>query len=178
MKTLLLTAIMTLTMMLGASHAWAQARVCVGGGCDTGTTETFADCMKRSPATDQYKCNYLPESPMNTDENQGKTDNQIAMSLSQQLYCQSKNVLAGNLGLLLGLGLALMGLYQMVSGNLVGGLILLICGALITALPSLVESTMKGTYEFTKIFRDDKSGEMCVPVCNGSVAAPGPGCQK
>ncbi|HEX2859329.1 MAG TPA: hypothetical protein VHP58_03930 [Alphaproteobacteria bacterium] len=107
-----------------------------------------------------------------------QTDGQIALSLSQQLYCQSKNVLASNLGLLIGVVMALAGLYRMVSGNLAGGMIMLICGALITALPSLVESAMKGTYEFTKMFRDNTPGEMCVPVCNGGMAAPGPGCQK
>lgn len=135
--------------MLGAAHAWAQnlPRVYITGG-QTGATESFADCMKRSPATEQYKCNLLTDSPVNTDENQGKTDNQLAMGLSQQLYCQSKNVLAGNFGLLLGLGLALMGLYQMVSGNLMGGIIMLVSGALITALPSLIESGLKGLGTF------------------------------
>jgi hypothetical protein len=76
------------------------------------------------------------------------TDGQIAMALSQQLYCQAKGVLSGNLGLLAGMVIALYGLYTMINGAVSGGLILVICGALLTALPSLVQSTMQGLSGF------------------------------
>jgi len=130
---------------------------------------TYQECMDKSSALQKWYCNDYPDAPGN--QTPTVTDSQAGLSLSQQFYCQAKGVLSGNLGLIAGLLLALTGLWAMVNGSLTGGVITLICGALITALPSLTESFLKGAYTFTQHnLGNGGNSEMCVPTCNGTQA--------
>ncbi len=155
-------------------------RVSIGGGGGNPNTASQMDCVNhpQGGGTDPNGNPYLACVDDNLDP---ATMGQTGVTLSQQFYCQSKYVLSGNFGLLIGLAVALLGLYQMVNGAVAGGLILLLCGALITALPSLVESTMKGTYSFVSstLGSGSSGGEMCLPICNGMQATGTTGnCKK
>jgi hypothetical protein len=105
------------------------------------TGATNPDCTKSASST-AVDANGNPL-PACVDDNVD-TSGALSKQLSQDLYCQSKKLLSGNIGLLIGVVIALFGLYQMAGGNLMGGLVLLVCGALVTALPSLVESFLTG----------------------------------
>ena len=73
------------------------------------------------------------------------TDGQLATSLAQQLVCDTHNVISGNLGLMMGFLVACWGLYLMIVKNsMKSGLMFLIFGALLTALPGIVLSFFDG----------------------------------
>lgn len=73
------------------------------------------------------------------------SDGAISEMLSAEMYCSIGRMLEGNLGLILGLVLVFIALWSMINGaKIVVALPFIILGALITALPSLVESTFDG----------------------------------
>ena len=73
-----------------------------------------------------------------------QTNGQLGLQLSQELYCQMKSAFTSNTGLFAGLCIAVFGLWKLLSGNMSGGLILIVSGALLTALPSLAQSFLNG----------------------------------
>lgn len=76
---------------------------------------------------------------------QGTSDGQVALTLAQGLMCDTKALLEGYVGLLLGLVLIFVGVWSLVGGGSPKvGLVTIFFGALITALPSLILSTMEG----------------------------------
>lgn len=73
------------------------------------------------------------------------SNGKLGLELSKQLYCQMKSAFTSNTGLFIGLCIAVMGLWKLLStGNVGGGLILIVSGALLTALPSLAQSFLNG----------------------------------
>lgn len=72
---------------------------------------------------------------------QGET----AKKLSIKLYCQTKGLLQGPFGVILGLIMVAVGIWGLIQGGGVGtAIITIISGALITALPGFVESFLGG----------------------------------
>lgn len=71
-------------------------------------------------------------------------DGQMGVQLTQTLYCDTKSLIGGNIGLLVGLGIALLGLYKLTQGGGFGAVILIAVGATVTAVPSLIESSLSG----------------------------------
>lgn len=70
---------------------------------------------------------------------------EIAKKLSIKLYCETKGLLQGPFGTILGLILVAVGIWSLIQGGGVGtAIITIISGALITALPGLVESFLGG----------------------------------
>ncbi|HEX2859307.1 MAG TPA: M23 family metallopeptidase [Alphaproteobacteria bacterium] len=73
------------------------------------------------------------------------TGGAVSTALSMQLLCNLTNNMEGNIGLLIGLCLAIYGLWVMVrSGALKWGITLIIAGALFTSLMSLLVSGVQG----------------------------------
>lgn len=73
------------------------------------------------------------------------TDGTVGLKLAQGLFCDTKNLLEGYLGLTLGLLLVLSGIWSLTSGGSPKtAFTLILFGALITSLPSLIISTMEG----------------------------------
>lgn len=69
----------------------------------------------------------------------------MARRLSQELVCDTHNIISGNLGLMVGFLIAAYGLYKMIASNdMKGGLIFIIVGALFTATPGLILSFFDG----------------------------------
>lgn len=70
---------------------------------------------------------------------------QVAKDLSIKLYCQTKGLLQGPFGVILGLIMVAVGIWGLIQGGGVGtAIITIISGALITALPGFVESFLEG----------------------------------
>lgn len=81
----------------------------------------------------------------------GASDGQTSIMLSKRLYCDTKSLIEGNLGILLGLLLVIMGIWSLIrDGSWTDGLIMIIFGALVTALPGLLESTYGGLGDMLK----------------------------
>lgn len=73
------------------------------------------------------------------------TDGKLGEVLSAQLYCGVKTLVEGNIGLAIGLLIMFAALWSLArGGKMAPALISIMFGALITALPSLVESSMGG----------------------------------
>lgn len=73
------------------------------------------------------------------------TSGKVGIQLSQQLYCDGKSLLQGDVGLIFGLLMVFFGIWALVRGSkMAPALITIIFGALVTALPSLVESSLGG----------------------------------
>lgn len=69
----------------------------------------------------------------------GTSDGKLGENLALGLFCDTKGVLEGDVGLLLGLILVFIALWSMIQGaKLVAVFPLLIIGSLMTALPSLI----------------------------------------
>jgi len=65
--------------------------------------------------------------------------------LAQNLYCNTADLLEGNIGLLLGLILVFMGIWALIQGaKMIAVVPMIIVGSLVTALPSVIESSFKG----------------------------------
>ena len=75
----------------------------------------------------------------------GSSDGSTAQAIATYMYCGTKNIIQGYVGLLCGLALAALGLWALIQGKgMASGLTLIIAGSLVTALPSLIESTLSG----------------------------------
>ena len=73
------------------------------------------------------------------------SDGSVSIQLSSKMYCDVRDLVQGDIGLLLGLVLVFMGIWSMVQGaKIVAVLPIIIIGSLVTALPSLIEETFKG----------------------------------
>lgn len=90
----------------------------------------------------------------NTSSGQSTSYNQSASNgssgaagtlLAQGLYCDTKGLLEGNIGLLLGLILVFIGIWALVQGaKMIAVLPVILIGSLVTALPSVIESSFEG----------------------------------
>lgn len=65
-------------------------------------------------------------------------------ALAYDTYCSIKGMVSGNLGLMVGFGAAVFGLVQLIQGKTGAGLFLILGGALVTALPGMIEGTLSG----------------------------------
>jgi hypothetical protein len=74
----------------------------------------------------------------------GQTDAQLALTMTTNLYCGTLSVLSGNIGLFIGFTVALYGLYVLIQTASMRGVYIIVCGALLTALPGLVITGLKG----------------------------------
>jgi len=73
------------------------------------------------------------------------TDGALSQKLAQGLYCDGRNLLTGNLGLILGLILVFSGLWSIVmGGGWISAIITIILGAAIPSIPGLVEGFLEG----------------------------------
>lgn len=89
-----------------------------------------------------------------------------AIEYSKQVYCGARDVLASNLGLMLGFILAATGLYSMVTkGVSAGALATIIAGALLTSLPGIIENFLSGTQKILGSLTTTKT--FIVPSCSG-----------
>ncbi len=79
-------------------------------------------------------------------EGSASTNNgEVSIFLANQLFCSTVDLLEGDIGLLIGLILIFVGLWSMVQGaKFVAAFPIMIMGALITAIPSLLLSSLKG----------------------------------
>jgi hypothetical protein len=68
----------------------------------------------------------------------------LAIGLTQNLYCDMKGLLSGSVGLMIGFAVALLGLMKIIQGSTGTGIIFILMGAAVTALPNIVESTIGG----------------------------------
>lgn len=70
---------------------------------------------------------------------------EVSKYLANKLFCDTVDLLEGDIGLLIGLILVFLGLWSMIQGaKIAAALPLLITGAFITAIPSLILSTLGG----------------------------------
>ena len=75
----------------------------------------------------------------------GTSDGALSKALATNLYCSVYSLMGGNLGIILGLILVFLGLWAMIQGaKPIAVIPLIIVGALMTALPSLIESSLEG----------------------------------
>lgn len=85
---------------------------------------------------------------LNEDGNGGvtnTTDGRLGKVLSQNLYCGTKGLVEGNLGLVIGLLIMFGALWSLMKGGKVmPAIVSILFGAMVTALPSLIESSMDG----------------------------------
>ncbi len=73
------------------------------------------------------------------------TDGKLGELLSIQLYCETKGLIQGNLGLALGLLIMFGALWSLVKGGKAApAIISILFGASITALPTIIESVFTG----------------------------------
>ena len=73
------------------------------------------------------------------------SDGATAKALSIGLYCDARNLITGNVGLILGLILVFMGIWSLVTGGgWAGAIITIIIGATVPSIPGLVEGFMLG----------------------------------
>jgi hypothetical protein len=75
----------------------------------------------------------------------GRNDGAVALAMTTQLYCGlTKVVIGGNIGLFIGFAIALYGLYVLVQSASMRGVYIIVVGAMLTALPGLVVTGLKG----------------------------------
>jgi len=73
------------------------------------------------------------------------TSGEVSTQLANQLFCDTRALLEGNIGILIGLILVFVALWSMINGaKFLAAAPLLVMGALITALPSLIMATLEG----------------------------------
>ncbi len=66
-------------------------------------------------------------------------------ALAEGMYCDTKWLLEGNIGLIIGLILVFMGIWSLVQGaKIIAALPVIVIGSLVTALPSIIESSFEG----------------------------------
>ncbi len=79
---------------------------------------------------------------------QATSNGEVSKYLANDLFCDTVDLLEGDIGLLIGLILVFLGLWSMIQGaKILSALPLLITGAFITAIPSLILSTLGGLGE-------------------------------
>lgn len=105
---------------------------------------------------------------------------QIGTALAKNLYCNTETLLQGNIGLMIGLILVFMGIWAMVQGaKMMAAIPMIIMGALITALPSIVEASLEGLSNLLKASgissSDTKVGSFTPPDCSGSAGTAADG---
>jgi hypothetical protein len=72
-------------------------------------------------------------------------DGAISEKLSQRLYCDTKDLIEGNIGIMIGLIMVFMGIWAMVKGaKIMAAVPLIFIGAILTALPSIAEVSIGG----------------------------------
>ena len=96
------------------------------------------------------------------------TDGQVALKLSENLICDTKDIVSGPLGLMAGFLLAAYGLYIWIRQDAMKtALIYIICGAFLTALPGLIFTFLGGVSALTV-----QSGMSTIaptfPACTGT----------
>jgi hypothetical protein len=97
---------------------------------------------------------------------------EIAKKLSIKLYCETKGLLQGPFGTILGLIMVAVGIWGLIQGGGAGTAILtIISGALITALPGLVESFLGGLGSLVRESGISNSATLRLPSA-GECAAP------
>ncbi|MBI1308340.1 MAG: hypothetical protein GC129_00580 [Proteobacteria bacterium] len=75
----------------------------------------------------------------------GTGDGTDSIKLTEGLYCSTKALIQGPTGLLVGLAFAALGVWLLIQGRGMGAaLTMIVAGSLVTAVPSLIESTMSG----------------------------------
>lgn len=90
----------------------------------------------------------------------------VAIEYSKEVYCGARDILASNLGLMLGFILAATGLYSMITkGVSAGALATIIAGALLTSLPGIIENFLSGTQKILGSLTTTKT--FIVPSCSG-----------
>ena len=68
-----------------------------------------------------------------------------AISQAKVVYCGMKGLIEGNLGLVAGLIMAFLGVWGLINGgSLMTGIVFIVAGASLTAIPGMVESTLGG----------------------------------
>ena len=110
----------------------------------------------------------------------GNSSGQVSEVLSFNLYCQVISLLEGYIGLLLGLIMLVAGFWTLIKGGSVPvALSMILMGGLVTALPSLIISTLKGldlllqdTHLTSTALTPPDCGTSMVLVGNGSMQLP------
>jgi hypothetical protein len=75
----------------------------------------------------------------------GTSSGQTSQLLANQLYCDARGLITGNLGLILGLLLVFSGLWGLVTGGgWFGAILSIIIGAAVPSIPGLVEGFLMG----------------------------------
>jgi hypothetical protein len=75
----------------------------------------------------------------------GTSDGATSAYLAGQLYCQTKDLVSGNIGILVGLTLVFIGIWNLITGKgWFGAVLAIIMGAIIPSLPGLVEGFLIG----------------------------------
>lgn len=75
----------------------------------------------------------------------GPTTGEAGIAAAKGIYCGTKTLLEGQLGLLIGMLFVISGLWMLIQGKGVpAALVLLVFGAVVTAIPGMVESSLKG----------------------------------
>lgn len=73
-----------------------------------------------------------------------QSDGSLGLSLTQGMYCDMKGLFSSNIGKIVGLLVALMGLLKIIQGSTGMGIAFIMGGAAVTMLPSLIESFLGG----------------------------------
>lgn len=82
------------------------------------------------------------------------TDGSLGAQLTVGLYCDMKALFRSNVGLIVGLVVALMGLLKLIQGNTGLGILFILGGAAVTSLPSIIESFLGGVGSAVSGFSD------------------------
>ena len=73
------------------------------------------------------------------------TSGELGNKLATTLYCDTKSLFQGSLGMAIGMLMVFGGIWSMArGGKIFGGFILIAFGGMFTALPSIVEATLEG----------------------------------
>ncbi|RYG60865.1 MAG: hypothetical protein EON60_05595 [Alphaproteobacteria bacterium] len=73
------------------------------------------------------------------------TDGQLGLLLASQLYCNTKEMVEGSVGLVIGVLIMFSALWSMIrGGKVVPAVVSILFGASITALPTIIESGFQG----------------------------------
>lgn len=76
-------------------------------------------------------------------------DEAASVGMAARLMCETFTVMSGTLGLLAGFALALYGLWLIImSGEMKGGMLFIVVGAILTAIPGITRTILIGTSEF------------------------------
>lgn len=72
------------------------------------------------------------------------TDGIQGTALARGMWCDIQGLFSGSTGLLVGFAVALFGLWQMIQGKGMIGLVMIAGGAAVTQLPALIETVLDG----------------------------------